>query len=46
MDICNNHTFGLIIILAVVMAGIILPMINKESEVKVVEKQAVKSLHK
>jgi len=31
MDICNNHLFGLIIIVAVVAAGIISEIINKNS---------------
>jgi hypothetical protein len=32
MDICNHHLFGLIIIVAVVVTGIISAIINKESE--------------
>jgi hypothetical protein len=31
MDICNNHLFGLIIIVAVVVSGIISEIINKNS---------------
>ena len=35
MDICNNHLFGLIIILAVVVIGIVSTVIDKkESEIK------------
>ena len=33
MDICNNHLFGLILILIVVGAGLIISIIKDESEV-------------
>ena len=34
MDICNNHLFGLILIIAVVGVGLIISIIKDESEVE------------
>tara|TARA_R110000824_G_scaffold139718_2_gene305060 strand:+ start:1000 stop:1104 length:105 start_codon:yes stop_codon:yes gene_type:complete len=34
MDICNNHLFGLILIVAILMAGLIVSIIKDESEVE------------
>jgi hypothetical protein len=34
MDICNNHTFGLILIFVVVTVGLIISIIKDESEVE------------
>ena len=34
MEICNNHIFGLILIVAVVGAGLIISIIKDESEVE------------
>ena len=33
MDICNNHLFGLILIVAILMAGLIISIIKDEREV-------------
>ena len=32
MDICNNHLFGLILIIAILMAGLIISIIKDERE--------------
>ena len=32
MDICNNHLFGLILIVAILMAGLIISIIKDERE--------------
>ena len=32
MDICNNHLFGLILIVAILMAGLIVSIIKEERE--------------
>ena len=34
MEICNNHLFGLILIAAIVGAGIIISIVKDESEVE------------
>lgn len=34
MDICNNHLFGLILIGAILITGLIISIIKDESEVE------------